>query len=67
MLIPGISTFLLIAIFAPFGFRELAPGNRLLFALALGLLSSLSVVMVVEVCCMEKYGLLQALLLMSCG
>jgi DNA-binding LytR/AlgR family response regulator len=48
ILITGLSTFLLIAIFAPFGFRELAPGNRLLFALTFGLLSALSVVLVVN-------------------
>ncbi|MEQ8239825.1 MAG: hypothetical protein RIA69_11470, partial [Cyclobacteriaceae bacterium] len=49
VVIPGIVTFLIISIFAPFGFRELTTGHRLFFGLGLGLLSSLAIVAVVAV------------------
>lgn len=47
VVIPGVITFLLISIFAPFSFQKLAIGNRLLFGAGIGLLSSLSIVSVV--------------------
>ncbi len=47
VVIPGLIAFLLISLFAPFGFQGLDIGNRLLFGLIMGLLSSLSIVLVV--------------------
>ena len=48
ILIPGLITFLLIVIIAPFDFRKLDLEWRLVFALAIGITCSLSVVLVVE-------------------
>lgn len=47
--IPGLLTFLVIGIFAPFGIRDLALGDRLLFGLGIGSVSSVSVLLVVSV------------------
>ncbi len=48
VVIPGLITFLLISLLAPFGFQELDIGNRLLFGVAISLLSSLSILLVVS-------------------
>lgn len=45
--IPGVVTFLIIAITAPFGFRELELSNRLLYALLFGGIGSITVLIAI--------------------
>ena len=48
VMVPGILTFLLIAIIAPFEFQELSLEVRLFFAIMIGAVCSLSVVLTTE-------------------
>ena len=47
IVLPGVVTFMLIALIAPFGFAALSVIHRLLFALVIGFVSSISVILVV--------------------
>lgn len=48
VILPGVTTFLILAFFAPFGFQEMELITRLGFALFFGLLASFSVLLVVR-------------------
>ena len=60
LLVPGLATFVLIALLAPFGFRELSLAQRLIWAVGLGVLVAGSVGGVVKCLQWGKPGWMEA-------